>query len=84
MRLTYDPELDVAHLRFDTGTDPLSAERSPGGTPFAGSYVDLEYDADGHLIGIEVLGARQILRPEVLAAAERISPRGRGSAGTAG
>jgi uncharacterized protein YuzE len=83
MRLTYDPELDVAHLMFDDVAEASLAQRASGATPFGGSYVDLEYDADGYLIGIEVLGAAQTLPPDVLANAA-ISPRGRGSAGTAG
>lgn len=83
MRLTYDPELDVAHLRFDDVAESSLAQRASGATPFAGSYVDLEYDADGYLVGIEVLGAAQTLHPDVLATAA-ISPRGRGPADTEG
>ena len=34
--------------------------------------VVLDFDADGRLLGVEVLGASALLRPDALAAAERL------------
>lgn len=69
MRLVYDPELDVAHFVFDESCGEGSRRASVGGVP-AGAYVDAQFDATGHLIGFEVLGAHRVLPPEVLAGAE--------------
>ncbi|WP_025156044.1 DUF2283 domain-containing protein [Leifsonia aquatica] len=69
MRIVYDPELDVAHLLFDEGAPISPARVAVGGVP-AGGYVDAEYDTDGRLVGLEVLGAQRVLPPEVLAGAE--------------
>ncbi|MFF2050353.1 DUF2283 domain-containing protein [Leifsonia sp. NPDC058194] len=69
MRIVYDPELDVAHLLFDEGAAIVPGRGSVAGVP-AGGYVDAEYDRDGRLVGLEVLGAQRVLPPEVLAGAE--------------
>ena len=58
MRLTYDPRGNC-RLRASGGPHPGQGE------------VILDYDGTGRLLGIEVLGADRVLRPEVLAAAER-------------
>lgn len=69
MRILYDPELDVAHLLFDEGAAVAPVRGAVDGVP-AGGYVDAEYDAEGRLVGLEVLGAQRVLPPEVLAGAE--------------
>jgi uncharacterized protein YuzE len=69
MRIVYDPELDVAHLLFDEGAAGAPVRGEVTGVP-AGGYVDAEYDAEGRLVGLEVLGAQRVLPPEVLAGAE--------------
>lgn len=69
MRIVYDPELDVAHLLFEERAQPTSARGAVSGVA-AGGYVDAEYDATGRLVALEVLGARRVLPPEVLAGAE--------------
>lgn len=70
MRLIYDPELDVAHLLLEGGDASALARAEVGGVP-AGGYVDAEFDGAGRLVGFEVLGARRVLPPEVLADADR-------------
>jgi len=60
--LHYDPETDAAYLRFSTETVIDSEEVAPG--------VVLDYDADGRMVGMEVLQARAHLPPDALAAAE--------------
>jgi uncharacterized protein YuzE len=70
MRLVYDPELDVALLVVDEGGAAGARHAAVGGVP-AGSYVDAEYDEGGRLVAFEVIGARKVLPPEVLARAER-------------
>lgn len=70
MRLTYDPDADAAFV-------VLVDEIPPGGAPRS-HMCDLEVregavilllDADGRLLGLELLGASRLLPPAVLASA---------------
>ncbi|MEV6600996.1 DUF2283 domain-containing protein [Actinoplanes sp. NPDC051346] len=45
--------------------------------------IDIDFDETGHLVGIEVLDARAKLAPELVAAAEDITRRGRSQGRTA-
>jgi len=49
MKATYDPKTDTLSLELKSGPVAESDEDKPG--------VILDYDADGNLIGIEVLDA---------------------------
>ncbi|MFB9431608.1 DUF2283 domain-containing protein [Streptoalloteichus tenebrarius] len=72
MRMSHDPEADASYVRLVDQIHPGEAvtqivvedDRLPGG-------VVLDLDADGRLLGIEVLGASRLLRPEVLRRARR-------------
>jgi YD repeat-containing protein len=52
MHITYDAEVDALYIRFRETT--VTTQRPAEG-------VALDYDADGHLAGIEVLDARHRL-----------------------
>jgi uncharacterized protein YuzE len=58
MKITYDPEADALYieLRRVTAADSVDIEE--------GVTVDL--DAEGHIIGIEILDASERLTPEEL------------------
>ncbi len=56
--VAYDPEADAAYIRFSAGRVEESEEVSPG--------IVLDYDEDGHIVGMEVLHARRQLPPELL------------------
>jgi len=58
MKITYDPEADALYieLRKASAADSVDVEE--------GVTVDL--DADGHIVGIEVLDASDRLTPEEL------------------
>lgn len=58
LKLEYDPEADAAYIRFSSEQIEESEEVSVG--------IVLDYDADGHIVGMEVLHARQNLPPAVL------------------
>lgn len=62
VNLHYDPATDAAYLRFSEQAVMESEEVSPG--------VVLDYDADGRMVGMEVLQARSHLPPDALVAAE--------------
>ena len=58
MKITYDPEADALYiaLRDVPAADGIDIEDG----------VSVDLDKDGHLIGIEILDARQRLTPEEL------------------
>ncbi len=56
--LRYDRDADAAYIRFSPEDVLDSAEVSPG--------VVLDYDADGRIVGMEVLDASRHLSPSAL------------------
>ena len=56
MKVTYDPEVDVLRIIFRNAPIKESDEDKPG--------VILDYDAEGNLVGLEVLNAsRRVENP---------------------
>lgn len=49
MKAIYDPETDTLHVHFSNAAVEESDEEKPG--------VILDYDKDGHIVGIEILDA---------------------------
>lgn len=68
---TYDAEADAAylnvvpHLGDGEAVEQQMIDRPEG-------YVILDFDRHGHLLGVEVVGARAQLRAETIAALRRI------------
>ena len=58
MMLAYDPEANAAYIRFSREPVEESEEVSVG--------IVLDYDADGRIVGMEVLDARAHLSPDLL------------------
>lgn len=56
--LTYDKDANAAYLRFSDATIVESEEVSEG--------IVLDYDAEGRIVGLEVLDADRHLPPETL------------------
>jgi len=52
MKITYDREVDALYIRFKETT--VTTEHLAAG-------IAADYDADGHLVGIEILDAMQRL-----------------------
>ncbi|MEV0679923.1 DUF2283 domain-containing protein [Actinosynnema sp. NPDC050436] len=73
LRVTYDREADAAYVHF---TDPLTRPRSArtyACDPVAvDGMVNIDFDADGRIVGVEVLGARAKLAPYLLDAADQL------------
>jgi uncharacterized protein YuzE len=70
MRITYDPEDGgAAYVYLVSQITPGEAKRQ---VIALDGQVLLDLDADGRLLGVEILGADRLLRPETLAAAERL------------
>lgn len=57
-KLEYDPAADAAYIRFSSEPVLESEEVSLG--------IVLDYDRDGHIVGMEVLNARTNLPAAVL------------------
>ncbi|MFJ4225258.1 DUF2283 domain-containing protein [Microbacterium sp. NPDC089695] len=74
MNIRYDPEVDAAYLALGRDVEDGEAVAQipeiypPGGR----GEIILDLDAEGHVIGMEILGASVLLRPDVLAAARKI------------
>jgi len=72
MRMTFDPDADAAYIyikdHLDFGevkeTHLVDVQVQEGA-------VILGFDEEGRLVGVEILGARQLIPGEVLASAER-------------
>jgi len=77
--LTYDPEVDAAYATIGRPIRPGEAARQvPVALPegISGELI-LDFDCDGHLLGVEILGASELLlRPE---AGEQLEDRMKGN-----
>ncbi|MCM3615377.1 DUF2283 domain-containing protein [Microbacterium enclense] len=68
MRITYDADADAAYIAVvddvpaGAATQQVHSISTPGGR----GEVVLDFDAHDRLLGVEVLGARAVLAPEVL------------------
>ena len=53
--ITHDPEADAVYIRLSDGKPHEAEEVAPN--------VMLDYDADGRVVGVEVLTASKVLAP---------------------
>lgn len=73
MHATHDPSADAAHIRLRAIEDRGVASTYTCDAAEVGGMIHLDFDAEGRLIGIEVLDASRKLPPELLAGARRLS-----------
>ena len=62
MRMTYDKEADAAYVYIK---DPI-ADGEAKRTVSVSDDVHLDFDGEGHLLGIEILNARGVLTEDAL------------------
>lgn len=66
MRFTYDSEANAAYFDIeDEVAEGSAVENVVVGRPGRGDVI-LDFDAEGHLLGVEVIGARELLGMTVL------------------
>ncbi|MBU2664749.1 DUF2283 domain-containing protein [Actinoplanes bogorensis] len=70
MHSTYDAEADAAYFTV-AERDAPALEQVVVERPGRGDIV-LDFDPEGRLLGVEVIGARSLLHPTVLAEAEQL------------
>lgn len=71
MRMTYDLEVNAAYLCIVDGVASGAAVENVVVQRQGKGDIVLDFDANGYLLGVEVLGADELLEPSVLAAAQR-------------
>lgn len=69
--MTDDPDADAAYLTLGDDVEPGRAVSTVNaiGVPNGAGEINLDFDAAGRLLGVEVLGASALLAPELLEAA---------------
>jgi uncharacterized protein YuzE len=78
MRVTHDSDADAAYVYLvDEIARGEVASSRVSGIPLENAALTVDFDANGHVLGIEVLGASRLLRPETIQAAEDITRRHR-------
>ena len=67
MELEYDPEADAAYIRLAGHIGAGGVAKTYPCDPLeVDGMINLDFDAQGRLVGIEVLGASKKLPPEAL------------------
>ena len=66
MRITYNPAARAGYLYLTDSMQPGEAKK----TVLVTDSINLDFDADGHLIGIELLDPA-LLHPNLMAQAEK-------------
>lgn len=74
LRVTYDQEADAAYVYFvdPAQVDVKSARTYTCDEDSVDGMINLDFDQEGHVIGIEILDARSKLPRYLLDAAERL------------
>lgn len=77
MRVSYDPSVDAAYIRLVDSIGTGGVDFTYGCDPSeVGGMIHLDFDADGRLVGLEVLGASGKLPIALLNQAERAPEEG--------
>jgi uncharacterized protein YuzE len=73
MRYTYDRTADAVYIYLVPEIRPGEVHRTYSCDPHeAGAEVNLDFDVDGMLVGIEILDASRLLPRDFLKAADQI------------
>ena len=72
MRVEYDRQADSVYLQLSDAPASESRSRTVDIDPWLvdGNLVNLDLDDAGRIVGVEICGASELLRPEMLADSE--------------
>ncbi len=74
VRVTFDPKADAAYIKLASfGPGEAVVQIIVEGIPNLADIV-LDFSSDGQLLGMEIVGARAVLSPELLASANPPPP----------
>ena len=77
MRISYDPKVDAAYIQLADSIGAGGVDFTYGCDPSeVGGMIHLDFDDQGRLVGLEVLGASGKLPTELLKQAERPPEKG--------
>lgn len=77
VRVTYDKKANAAYIHFtESCAYPKVARMYPCDPVEVGGMINLDFDENGRLVGIEVLAAQSKLPQHLLDAAERLDLEG--------
>ena len=62
----YDKEADAAYIQLHPIAPGEVARTEVADLELVSAAINLDFDSEGRLVGIEILGARRILPPELL------------------
>lgn len=73
MRITYSPSVDAAYIYLQDLIKPCEAKKTYTCNANAvNGMINLDFDSEGRLLGIEVLDASRLLSDAILRHADRI------------
>lgn len=73
MKVTYDRDADAAYIYVGSEHEPVH-RTYPCDPVTVGGMINLDFDREGRLLGIEILDASRKLTPAVLKNAEMVAP----------
>ncbi|WP_460845777.1 DUF2283 domain-containing protein [Nocardioides ultimimeridianus] len=74
MRMTHDREADAAYIYLVDEVAPGEVTQTRvADVPLDRAAIAVDFDADGRIIGLEILGANRVLRSSTIAAASDIT-----------
>ncbi|MEM5814254.1 MAG: DUF2283 domain-containing protein [Candidatus Aenigmatarchaeota archaeon] len=73
MKITYSETDDAAYIYLVEAKPGVAARTEPCEIAGLRGEINLDFDKNGRLVGIEVLGASKVLPKEILDRAERLS-----------
>ena len=67
IEITFDPEADAAYILLKDRREKRFAQRTRFcNIELRDAAINVNFDADGHINGIELLGGRQLLPPSLI------------------
>jgi uncharacterized protein YuzE len=72
MRMTFDPDANAAYFYIEDEISPGAAIENVVVERASKGDIVLDFDANGYLLGVEIIGATGLLHGPVLSKAERL------------